>query len=98
MAKPKPNPFALVECYCPKVEHSVSALGVCERRSIPDMKKAWPKCTGCDFRATLREPGDGEGLTTMSDPPGHWFNMDRYKALLGEDICKKHRGGGIGLL
>jgi len=87
-----PNFFVLEKCYCPKVEHCVTALGVCERRSIPDMAKVWPKCTGCTFRDVLVKPGKGEGAITMSDPPTHWFNMDRYKADLGEDICKKHRG------
>jgi len=88
-----PSPFVLVDCYCPKVEHKVSALGVCERRSMEVLAKVWPKCTGCDYKATLREPLKGEGNITMSDPPALWFNMDRYIAALGDDVCKKHRGG-----
>jgi hypothetical protein len=81
--------FTREENYCPKLGHAVTALGVCERRSMEAMAPAWPTCTGCSYKEVLEKPDGQKNLTTMSDPPPQWYNMDRYKELLGEDVCRR---------
>jgi hypothetical protein len=90
--------FELENNYCPKLAHAIATKAVCERRTMAVMAPVWTECQGCDPEATLTKPDGQKNLTTYSDPPPQWFNMDRYIQALGEDVCKRFRGSGIGLL
>lgn len=79
--------------YCPVLECGIRNYGVCKRRSEEVLEKIYPECTSCSYKSVLVSkvdiPKKVKIVMYYSEPPNNWWNVPKYRDILGEDVCKK---------